>query len=107
VGDFFTNDVKGDNMKFTKKSLHALIFIGIPLTVSAADYSNDSYDRYGDQKYQYRGSSGAQYQYDLSKPSDQLRYEVDVNAQMRDQLSVDPRRDLDRGLDQRGGGIRR
>jgi hypothetical protein len=94
-------------MKFAKKTLLAVIFFGIPLAVSAGDYSNNSYDRYGDQKYKYRGSSGAQYQYDLSKPSDQLRYELDLNAQMRDQLSVDPKRDLDRGLDQRGGGIRR
>ena len=27
----------------------------------------------------YQGSSGAQYQYDLSRPSDQLHYEVDPN----------------------------
>jgi TPR repeat protein len=57
--------------------------------------------------YPYRGSSGTQYQYDLSKPGDQIRYEVDPAAQLRDGLSVDPRRDLDRDLGQVGGGIRR
>jgi hypothetical protein len=44
----------------------------------------------------YRGSSGALYQYDLSNPSDQLRYSVDPGAQLRD--SVDPRVQLDRAL---------
>jgi hypothetical protein len=69
--------------------------------------SNDAYDRSGNSNYMYKGSSGTQYQYDLSRPSDQIRYEVDVRAQMRDELSVDPRRELDQGLGQYGGGIRR
>jgi len=73
----------------------------------AWDYSNDPYDQYGNPNYRYQGSSGTQYQYDLSRPADQLRYELDLGAQMRDELSVDPRRDLDRDLDQWGGGIRR
>ena len=54
-------------------------------------------------KYRYRSSSGARYQYDLSNPGDQIRYEVDVGAQLRD--SVSPRRELDVGLGQHGGGI--
>ena len=58
-------------------------------------------------KYQYRSNSGVQYQYDLSNPGDQIRYSVDPAAQMRDQISVDPRRSLDEGLGQFGGGIRR
>lgn len=52
----------------------------------------------------YQGSSGARYQYDLSKPTDQLRYEIDPGAQLRDQISVDPGRDLDRSIGQHGGG---
>lgn len=55
----------------------------------------------------YRSHTGAQYQYDLNRPVDALRYDVDPRAQQRDSLSVDPRRDLDRGMGQRGGGIRR
>lgn len=79
----------------------------IALPAMAWDYDNDPYDRSGNPNYRYQGSSGTQYQYDLSKPSDQLRYELDLGAQMRDELSVDPRRELDQGLGQYGGGIRR
>lgn len=52
----------------------------------------------------YRGSSGAEYQYDLSSPSDRNRYSVDIGAQLRDGTSVDIRRDLDRSRGQYGGG---
>jgi hypothetical protein len=52
----------------------------------------------------YRGSSGALYNYDLSNPSDQLRYSVDPGAQLRDSINVDPRIELDRSLGQYGGG---
>lgn len=51
----------------------------------------------------YRGTSGADYQYDLTNPSDQVRYSVDVNAQLRD--SIDPRVEMDRSLGQHGGGV--
>jgi hypothetical protein len=61
-------------------------------------------DHYGDSIYRYKGSSGAEYQYDLSRPGDKFRYEIDLKAQMRDQLSVDPKREIDRGLGQQGGG---
>jgi hypothetical protein len=57
--------------------------------------------------YPYRGASGTQYQYDLSRPGDQLRYEFDPRAQQRDETSVDPRRSIDSGFGQQGGGIRR
>lgn len=57
----------------------------------------------------YRGNSGARYQYDLSRPGDEVRYSVDVGAQLRDQLrdSVDPRVEMDRSMGQYGGGIER
>jgi len=64
-----------------------------------------AYRDYNDDECRYRGSSGTHYEYDLSRPSDQIRYELDLGAQMRDELSVDPRRDLDRNLGQYGGGI--
>jgi hypothetical protein len=53
-------------------------------------------------EYPYESSSGTRYKYDLSKPGDQLRYEVDPGAQIRD--SVNPRVEIDRGLEQYGGG---
>ena len=68
---------------------------------------NDPYKRNGDPDYRYRGSTGTQYRYDLSKPIDRMRYQTDVNAQMRDSLNVDPRVGLDRSMGQYGGGIRR
>ncbi len=53
----------------------------------------------------YRGISGARYQYDLSNPSDRARYTVDPQAQLRDSISVDPQRGIDQDLGQAGGGI--
>ena len=55
----------------------------------------------------YQGSSGALYRYDLSSPSDQLRYSVDPQAQLRDSINVDPRVGIDRSLGQYGGGVER
>ncbi len=52
----------------------------------------------------YQGTSGRNYEYDLSKPSDQLRYSVDIDAQRRDQRgSIN--REIDRSLGQYGGGM--
>lgn len=61
---------------------------------------------YGDEPV-YRGSSGAMYKYDLSRPMDRLRYEVDPMTQLRDSMSIDPRVELDRGMGQFGGGAMR
>lgn len=47
----------------------------------------------------YADSIGNKYQYDLTDPSDQLSYKIDVDAQMRDQLSLNLTRDKN------GGGI--
>lgn len=58
-----------------------------------------------DNRYRYSGSSGRRYQYDLSNPSDELRYDLDLSAQMRDEMNIDPRVDLDRSLGQNGGGV--
>lgn len=46
-----------------------------------------------------------QYRYDLSNPSDRLRYQVDPSAQLMDSINVDPRVELDRGMGQYGAGI--
>jgi hypothetical protein len=74
----------------------------------AEDYrQNQPYDQYGKPNYRYKGSSGTDYQYDLSKPNDKLLYGIDLKAQMNDKLSVDPRRNIDHGLGQHGGGIKR
>ena len=53
----------------------------------------------------YTGSSGLKYQYDLNSPADRSRYSTDLNAQMRDKMSIEPSRTMDRGLGQYGGGI--
>jgi hypothetical protein len=65
------------------------------------------YDNAGNPNYRYQGPTGTQYQYDLNRPQDQLRYEFDTKAQQRDSISVDPRRDLDRDSGRQGGGVRR
>ena len=48
----------------------------------------------------YKGLSGTKYQYDLSSPTDQLLYQTDISAQMRDQTSTNPYRNTENG-----GGI--
>ena len=53
----------------------------------------------------YQGSSGARYQYDLSNPADRGRYSIDLDAQRRDQLSVDVGRSQDLLRGQYGGGL--
>ena len=55
----------------------------------------------------YRGSSGARYRYDLSRPADAIRYSVNPKAQLEYSISVDPRREIDASLGQQGAGILR
>lgn len=53
----------------------------------------------------YESSSGNRYQYNLSDPGDSIEYELDSSAQRRDRMNVDPTVDIDRGLNEHGGGI--
>ena len=57
-------------------------------------------------KYRYKGSSGMQYQYDLSRPGDRIKYNLDIGAKMRDRINPDPRINIDRGMGQFGGGAK-
>jgi hypothetical protein len=60
---------------------------------------------YGSDSSGYQGSSGSNYQYDMSNPNDRNSYSIDLDAQRRDQMNLDPGRSLDRGMGQYGGGI--
>lgn len=53
----------------------------------------------------YTGYSGTSYQYDLSNPVDRNGYSIDLDAQRRDQMNLDPGQNMDRGMGQYGGGI--
>ena len=53
----------------------------------------------------YRSNTGTDYQYNLGNPSDRNRYSIDLDAQRRDQMNTNPRRDIDRQSGQFGGGI--
>jgi hypothetical protein len=59
----------------------------------------------GDQQRGYTGSSGSEYEYDLSTPSGSIGYQTDLDAQRRDTQSLSVGRDRDLGLGQIGGGI--
>ncbi|MBV6540376.1 hypothetical protein HT667_02670 [Ursidibacter maritimus] len=48
----------------------------------------------------YEGPSGTKYEYDLSNPMDKQAYELDLAAQMRDQLSLNLYKNSENG-----GGI--
>ncbi len=65
------------------------------------------YRRATEPDYPYHGASGARYRYDLSNPGDAIRYSVDPGSQLKDSISVDPRREIDQGIGQYGGGIER
>ena len=56
----------------------------------------------------YQGSSGARYDYNLNNPVDRNRYNVDLDAQRRDQQSgtFDAGRSLDQLQGQTGGGFK-
>jgi hypothetical protein len=51
----------------------------------------------------YESYSGRRYKYDLSNPLDQIKYETDIGAQLRDE--VNPMVEIDRSMGQYGGGI--
>jgi len=61
-----------------------------------------------EREYKYKGTSGTKYKYDLSKPEDKLKYELDVGAQINDKIymPIKPGVKLDRGLNQYGGGMK-
>ena len=53
----------------------------------------------------YRSSTGSTYEYDLSNPSDRVRYGADPKAKLRDRLDVNPQRRIERNIGQYGGGV--
>ena len=52
----------------------------------------------------YKSSFGSTYEYDLSNPSDRVRYRADPKAKLRDRLDVNPQRRIERNIGQYGGG---
>ena len=69
------------------------------MTVEAYDWQNDVWSQRS-----YIGPSGLRYKYDLSNPGDQIRYGLDIEAQIKDKTNADPRINIDRGLGGYGGG---
>ena len=95
--------------------MRIFLFLVAALLVNTVAIAGDGYQSYYErqqlekeqqrnQEYPYESSSGTRYKYDLSKPTDQIRYEVDPGAQIRDSINVNPRIGLDRNLGQYGGG---
>lgn len=60
--------------------------------------------RSSSQNSNYTSSFGSNYQYDLNNQSDKLQYSIDVGAQLRDSININPNRQLESGLGQKGGG---
>ena len=87
-------------MKSKFITLLGMSYLVVSATTLAWDnpYDNNSGDR-------YQGSSGNTYQYDMSNPVDRNSYSIDLDAQRRDSMSVDPTRSMDRSMGQYGGGI--
>jgi hypothetical protein len=90
-------------MKLILLAIMALL-ITSPAVAGDNNYetSRQKQEREINKEYPYQSSTGTRYKYDLSNPSDQIRYEVDPGAQLRD--SINPKVQIDRGLGQHGGG---
>ena len=58
-----------------------------------------------DSKPRYESNSGTEYEYDRNDVGQNRDYGYDRDAQRRDQMSSDPRRETDRNTGQYGGGI--
>jgi len=84
--------------------------IGSTIDDSALTSTNGAYmslTNQQDTNCRYKSSTGTCYKYDLSNPGDQIRYSIDLNAQLLDSINVNPSVDIDRGIGQFGGGIKR
>ena len=68
-------------------------------------YSHESNSNNNGIESSYKSYSGTQYQYDMSKSSDSLRYSVDIAAQQRDKMNFNSSRSIDRKMGQYGGGV--
>lgn len=79
------------------------------LAVSATAFAEGRRSRLNadDDEYKYRSRYNREYQYDLSRERDRLKYDIDERAKLRDELEVDPRRELERDLGEYGGGVKR
>ncbi|MFA7455311.1 MAG: hypothetical protein WCZ10_12695 [Desulfobulbaceae bacterium] len=55
----------------------------------------------------YKSSFGKRYEYDMNSTADQMRYEQDTGAQLRDDVykDINPYREMEEDLGQKGGGI--
>ncbi len=84
-----------------KKILLVIMALLIAFPAIAWD-DDEEKEKERNKKYPYKSSSGQRYKYDLNKPGDKIRYEVDPGAQVKD--SINPRVELDRDLGQYGGG---
>lgn len=67
--------------------------------------NNLGFDSNYDNEYPYKSFSGTSYKYDLTKPVDRIKYEIDPASQVHD--SINPWIDIDRGFGQYGGGAKR
>lgn len=87
-----------------RRLLLAIIALLISSPVIAWDNKHNEQEQKSNKEYPYESITGTRYKYDLSNPSDRIKYEVDPGAQLRD--SINPRVDIDRGLGQYGGGAK-
>ncbi|SEN73171.1 hypothetical protein SAMN05216325_1445 [Nitrosomonas marina] len=59
-----------------------------------------------DDDYPYSSFSGMLYKYDLSKPIDQIKYDLDISSQLIDSINPSYKIDMDRDFGQFGGGAK-
>ena len=85
-----------------------VVLIAVMVCAQACAEGYGFLDREGDG---YKSAAGVRYKYDLNRPTDQIRYETDVGAQLRDERdswTKSPYRELQEELyGQRGGGVKR
>lgn len=81
-----------------------ILCLAIGTYLFAYDYKTYDEEYNSSKDYNYQGSSGAKYKYDLSNDMDRMKYDMDENAKMQDSINVDPRIEMDRDMGQYGGG---
>jgi hypothetical protein len=87
------------------KKVFSIVLLLASTAAFAWDNPDISADRNKEQNYKSR--FGTEYEYDLSRPADRIRYQTDPAAQVRDSIDTNPRRQIERDLGEYGGGVRR
>ena len=85
---------------------YLVLALSLAFATTASAWDDQKFENGYKRDSGFKSRFGNEYQYDLSKPQDRIRYETDYNAQRRDSFNLDPMREIERDLGEYGGGIK-